>query len=196
MKRLILALLVALISCILGTECLAGQGPTKVKIFAPFAGNELAKGLSAGAHVSGSCWEGSLGDPGRADAWRCMVGNYIYDPCFDGHLGDRHVVACGDPFSSKVTVVNLSSSLPAKMGNRDQGTKGLPFGIQLADGAHCLMISGMTTTVKGMRLNYGCDKNGEAAYGDPDRSSPTWTIFMSSQSDATLRHVDVAEVWS
>ncbi len=31
---------------------------------------------------SGSCFAGSR-TINRADAWRCFVGNYIYDPCFN-----------------------------------------------------------------------------------------------------------------
>jgi hypothetical protein len=34
---------------------------------------------------SGYCYTGSL-TIARSDAWRCFVGNYLYDPCFSANL--------------------------------------------------------------------------------------------------------------
>ena len=46
--------------------------------------------------VRGHCWTGSLASP-RRDAWRCLSGNFIYDPCFqlDSGAGYRAVSVVG-----------------------------------------------------------------------------------------------------
>jgi hypothetical protein len=59
--------------------------------------------------ISGSCWEGSIA-ANRSDAFRCMSGNSISDPCF---VRDATSVACPDiPTADSGVVIRLSTPLP------------------------------------------------------------------------------------
>ena len=66
---------------------------TQIRLVLPFTAPGTL-GLTVSAHVTGTCFAGSVADSGRPDAWRCMSGNRIYDPCFAGYLGAKTVVAC------------------------------------------------------------------------------------------------------
>jgi len=173
----------------------ANGDETKVKIFAPFEGEQLAKGLVIASRVSGSCWIGSAADLGRSDAWRCMSGNEIRDPCFAGFLLDLHVVVCGSPFTNRVVEMNLTSELPKNMGNRDTQTSGLPFALELDDGSSCAMMTGATSTVDGMRANYSCLGSKETVYGEPDRSTALWKIYVRPTGTSELKQANVLVAW-
>ena len=61
--------------------------------------------------VEGSCWTGSVAAL-RADAWRCMVGNAIYDPCF-GPQDAAAVICVRSPLDESENVqINLTEALP------------------------------------------------------------------------------------
>ena len=44
------------------------------------------------ARLAGHCWTRSIAAPARADAYRCMAGDSIYDPCFAPPRA--HAVVC------------------------------------------------------------------------------------------------------
>jgi hypothetical protein len=102
---------------------------------------------------AGSCW--SVSDVlSRADAWRCMADNEIYDPCF-GIPGNSQAVICAtSPLSdSPGFVLNLTGSFPAR------GT--VPpissvWAFELADGTNCTFLGGATAAFEGKRINYSC----------------------------------------
>jgi hypothetical protein len=43
--------------------------------------------------LRGSCFAGAIGLP-RPDAWRCMAGNFILDPCLESPLGQKVPLVC------------------------------------------------------------------------------------------------------
>jgi hypothetical protein len=49
--------------------------------------------------------------------------------------------------------------------------------------------------VDGMRLNYFCAPDKLSLYGDPDRSSPLWTIFGGPLNAAQLTQHTIAIAW-
>jgi hypothetical protein len=60
--------------------------------------------------VAGSCWTGSIAS-NRSDAYRCMAGNSIHDPCF---ALARDSVACPeDLVADSGIVMKLTTPLPA-----------------------------------------------------------------------------------
>ncbi|HXW75829.1 MAG TPA: hypothetical protein VEJ20_00300, partial [Candidatus Eremiobacteraceae bacterium] len=170
---------------------MANPAPTKVETYKPFSGHQLAAGLVVSSRVRGSCWEGSMADYARSDAWRCMSGNDIYDPCFSGKLNGSLAVVCGDPWSNRVVVMSLSAALPAA--NAPEAGAD-PWALELGDGARCALITGATGEVDGMRLNYGCTEN-ESAYGSPHRSNGAWTIAVGVGTSTHLRQVSVRVAW-
>lgn len=156
---------------------------TRVAIYAPFTpdGN-LARGITVVQRVRGSCWTGSEGDI-RSDAWRCIVGDEILDPCFSGAAG---WVACPTLTSQyKIIRLNLTKPLPMRFADPPLNTnKSLPTTVTLARNVSCGFSGGATSTVAGLRLNYYCT-NHAWLLGAPNRSSPLWTILYLPSRHAT-----------
>src|SRR5438045_3515319 len=95
------------------TPALAAGGVTntKVVVYSPFTINgTLAKGVKVIRTVSGSCWEGSIVSE-RSDAWRCMSGNEIFDPCYSGNT--KWVACLRSALGDRVVRFVLTKPLPA-----------------------------------------------------------------------------------
>lgn len=143
---------------------------TDIVVVRPFGPSGLRADFTVATRTSGSCWTASLATP-RPDAWRCMAGNAIYDPCFAGSPTKREVACLRDPFARSVTLFSLSRSLPPRSGT--PSLAGDPWGVELWNGARCVMSTGATGAVAGMRINYFCN-NRAWVLGDPDRHSTIW----------------------
>ena len=170
--------------------------PTSVRIIEPFAvGGGLAAGLSVQETTSGSCWEGSLADSGRSDAWRCMAGNEIMDPCFSDPSGDGNAVAClTDPWNQQVVLLDLTQPLPFDHANTPAIPEADPWALELADGERCTMTTGATAAIGNLRANYACTGGGWV-YGDPDRTTSTWSVLLLPNGGSSLGSVAVAVAW-
>lgn len=134
--------------------------------------------LSSRFHVGGRgvgyCWTASLATQ-AGDAYRCMEGNAIHDPCFaPAHRSS--VVACFiDPWHP-VTLLRLDRPLP-RHGPAVKGPT-LPWAIVTTDGRRCAFLTGATAAMGGRRINYGCI-GGSLLIGDPDTRAALWTIRSS-----------------
>jgi hypothetical protein len=146
---------------------------------------------------SGSCWTGAL-TIARSDAWRCLVGNYIYDPCFSSSQA-QGVVICPNLQVNGGVEIHLTKRLPRGMGNT--GTPSLndqPWNIQLTNGHHCMLSSGATNVVHGKRLNYFCGGGLKyGLWGFPRRNGEPWTILVGPFT-ATSLHAQrsIRAVWT
>jgi hypothetical protein len=102
---------------------------------------------------SGSCFGSALG-VGRADAYRCTVGNTIYDPCFI--VDNEPTLVCGaDPTTNEIGfVLELTEPLPAP----DASTLPVaqPWLIELADGPICGLMQGTRPGNEQGVGAYGC----------------------------------------
>ncbi|OGZ84377.1 MAG: hypothetical protein A2599_03355 [Candidatus Staskawiczbacteria bacterium RIFOXYD1_FULL_39_28] len=61
----------------------------------------------------GNCWVNSIAEPFRKDAWRCMVGSTVYDPCFE--MSQKGLVYCPMNLlsgSGDATLIKLTKPLP------------------------------------------------------------------------------------
>ena len=157
-----------------------GAPSTKVVMYAPFGSGGLHPGYTVASKVHGACWTGSIASQ-RPDAWRCMVSNSIYDPCFSNAALSS--VACpSDAFSKSVVLIVLDKPIPVK--ERNEGGAASPWAVLLSNGARCYMATGATGEVAGMRLNYECSSKGWVL-GNPDKSKRPWQVFYSARSDGT-----------
>ncbi len=161
-------------------------------------------GEPTGDPQEGECWTTSLILP-REDAWRCMIENSIYDPCFGE--ADAEAVVCGaDPVAGETGfLLTLSSPLPApEMGQTPEGQSWM---VRLADGTLCGFATGATTGVDDKRLNYWCDvettEEGAAVglLGDLV-AGEVWTAELATivmtEDGPTLKEsevVEIATVW-
>ena len=152
---------------------------TRVVMYAPFGPGGLHSGYTVTAKMHGDCWTGSIASQ-RPDAWRCMVTNSIYDPCFSNAALSS--VACpSDAFSKRVVLILLDKPIPVH--DRNTGSPS-PWALMLSNGARCYMATGATSEVGGMRLNYECSSKGWIL-GNPDKSKRPWQVFYSARPDGT-----------
>ncbi len=165
--------------------------PTATKIYSPVnADGGLA--VSVTNTRKGSCFTTS-DTAERPDAYRCTVGNNIYDPCFTVNA-TQALCPVNGPWANRGLLLNGAALPNGTTPNQDAGTKGPPWAIQLADGTNCLEISGATTVTAGQRLGYVCP-GGVGLYGNAQRSSPAWMIYVGTAHSATLATKPIAVAW-
>jgi hypothetical protein len=175
----------------LSTAALA-TASTAVEIFNPWAARALGRGFTVSGRAAGSCWTHSLSSD-RPDAWRCLQGNDIHDPCFAQSRAPA-VVACAEsPFSKNVVLIQLKKPLS----DGESATakllqpKGEPWGLRLTSGDRCVFVTGATDAVAGERLNYACGKT-EWIIGAPDRSTGIWTARSVDWPNKRITNVRIA----
>ena len=121
---------------------------TKIIRFIPLIPSEKRKG---------SCWTNS-NIIQRSDAWRCMIGNEIFDPCYTAR--DKTTIVCGSsPDVEKPTgfVLKLTEPLPKPYVSRCPSSSASM--IELEDGTICDAISGASGATDGVRterISYSC----------------------------------------
>ena len=164
--------------------------PTATQIYSPAnASGGLA--VSAPRSANGSCF-GTSNVTTRTDAYRCMAGNEIYDPCF--FVNQTQVLCPNDgPWTNRGLLLNVST-LPSAPSSQGQGTGGQPWAVQLAGGTNCLSISGATNLIAGQRLGYQCS-GGVGLYGNVQRSGSAWMIYVGTPHSATLALRPIAIAW-
>jgi hypothetical protein len=182
---LVLAVVAALPSALWAQQASAA---TQVRVVVPFGPGGLVPRLTVTTRASGSCWTASLASGSRPDAWRCMSGNSIHDPCF---VGFDQVAACfSSPWSSDVVLLSLSGPLPGDAKRPPNILDGPPWALELASGERCTMLTGATWGVAGMRVNYGCPDD-VSVVGDVDRSAPTWRAFVLRAGSPVMSLVEI-----
>lgn len=156
--------------------------------------------------VAGDCWTSSIASP-RNDAWRCMVGNAIHDPCF-ATTNNKIVVCYDNPSDAQSSIaISLTKPLP----NNNSAQKYLPIFLKLADGSTCTPFTGTLSMVNKMIVSYGCsdskpcDSNGcqylTGLTGKPQKGRTWWVQKVSyavNKGKSTLiryEKVAVASVW-
>lgn len=118
---------------------------------------------SASHQASGSCFVSSVAAT-RADAFRCMAGNSILDPCFTIPGNSSAVICIRNPLDTSSSIqLNLTEPLPAP---EPVPAEKHPWFLQLADDTVCNFFTGATAPVNGERINYGCS-DGLVIVGNP-----------------------------
>jgi hypothetical protein len=161
---------------------------TTVTVFTPWSSSGLRAEYAVTAHAKGSCWTNSSA-ANRPDAWRCMVGNDIHDPCFIAP-GGRRVACTSDPFAERVVLIDLAKPLKVT-GAAMPVSEMNPWALRLSGGARCELDTGATGGIAGMRLNYACSDGGWIL-DYPSRSHPLWKAhYVRGPHDSKIEMVDV-----
>lgn len=172
------------------------QFQTRATVYEPFRNDGTVK-INVQSR-RGYCWTGSLAT-NRYDAWRCFVGNYIFDPCFSSDNAPGKVVCPNGTLNGGIEI-RLTRGLPYKY--EDTGSpsiRGMPWDIQTLGGRYYVILTGATTVVDGQRLNYGCVSHGcnGALWGGPRRHTEPWTILWARPTATTLSTlVKLRHVWT
>jgi hypothetical protein len=149
------------------------------------------------------CDLGSSEVTSRPDAARCFAGDTVPDPCFHSQAGSTpptlNLFVCpGDPWGNE-RVQGDVVAVHGGAGTLGQPSPSLrPWALLLANGQHCLAISGGSGTTAGLRYNYQCfaapfarsadQPIGKAAgvvLGDPDQHKRTWSVLFEEPTGKT-----------
>ena len=123
-------------------EARAAPDVTQMKEFQPWATTtSLSSGIKViGTLSGGDCWTESLPDYDNQDAWRCMAGSVIHDPCFAApHAANVRQVACAASPTGGVYLMNLTTALPQSSSSRTSGGT-YAWYIVLSNGEGCLAV--------------------------------------------------------
>ena len=148
--------------------------------------------------LKGSCFASSVAAPYRADAWRCMVGNAISDPCFQVQepvaASNTLPIVCGaNPVgnnTSSTFVIALTKPLP-KQEIPSSTPSNWAWLVELGDGTVCSPFTGTRPFAKtGEVATYSCRSGasiptGALIFGDLNNASATWTAEVGVLSTAT-----------
>ena len=229
MRRLVVALCTLLALALAGTVLVSAQegtpeagadtsgvARTNVRYLLPFGPDGLNPDLTVAATVDGVCGFTSIVALDRPDAWDCIsADNEIYDPCFEPFMQDPEALgqlACVDaPFSTEVTLLNLTEPLVREKEAPDPGTDpamgmgqdaddtldpwDLPWALELANGDQCTLLHGTLTVMAGQTVHYGCVEGG-MVLGETDRTQPLWTVNYLAEGEVASNLVDVTVAWS
>lgn len=132
-------------------------------------GNHLKPGYRVDRRTAGRCWTTSAV---QDDAYRCMAGNSILDPCWRLGPGRRRAVCLVVPWRHRVEVIRLRSR-PASLGVPSHRL----WGLRLANGARCAAAQGATGIYRGSPVEFYCTR-GFSVVGEPDRSAATWRAHV------------------
>jgi hypothetical protein len=115
-----------------------------------------------GPERQGNCWTNSIAVT-RSDAWRCMAGNQIYDPCFSSHsLKGAVICDANRATGTRGFTVKLTKPLPLRSPQAGGARRPWPF--KLADGSTCEIRTGTIAFVAGLEVPYGCSDSSECSW--------------------------------
>ncbi|MEO6886124.1 MAG: hypothetical protein ABI232_07560 [Jatrophihabitantaceae bacterium] len=135
------------------------QAPTQ-KVFAPYdESGKLTAQISD--TESGSCWTSSIAVP-ISGVFRCLVANQILDPCFAPANETKPLtVSCfNDPWTAGTKVMLTTAMLPKDVLVLKGGSS---WGLELANGARCIVVTGAVPVLDNYVLQYQCDAGAVAS---------------------------------
>lgn len=139
----------------------SSQGPTPANIVTEVINYVPAVPATT---VEGNCWTSSIAAPGSKYAWRCSVGNAIYDPCLTAV--DGQTIVCGIP--DREFGLKLTEPLPAP---ETANLPPRPWLIELENGVTCGPFTGTLPPIE-ENAPYGCSDKA-VIVGDLQQG-PTW----------------------
>jgi hypothetical protein len=113
--------------------------------------------VPGGRTIAGHCWTRSIAAQNRTDAYRCMAGNTIYDPCFASKR-PRVVVCDANPASGeRGFAMRLTAALPAEP--PFPGRTLAPWLVQLAAAEVCIPLTGTHEAIGNDVIFYECSES-------------------------------------
>jgi hypothetical protein len=174
------------------------KSATTIHRYTPFAGDKIAAGVKVARTVSGSCQAPSSEDR-RNDAYRCVLGNGIHDPCFADKTAALTYVLCPLYWpQAKVLRINLTQPLPHN--SSPARASGYPWAVQTAEGAWCVLYVGPRHPVLQFTISYLC-LSPEGFLLEKPRRGTTWTTLFApgykvvNRPPGSYRRVNLASAW-
>lgn len=169
---------------------------TKIETYAP---KEIPSEIQ-----KGKCWTTSLASPFNSNAWRCMTGNYIHDPCFE--IKGGKIICNVTPGNEKQGFqLSLEEKLPER--NSDNMGKGWRYYsqknpqeendywiLELENGYKCFAMTGTPPFINNQSFYYYClDKNDRDVNkyaGEVSKTNTVWTTVIAPGDYAEKQNVD------
>jgi hypothetical protein len=189
-----LAILVALAAVLTRAGAGSASPATRLEQWVAFRAGSRAPGVHVLVHARGSCRSASLADP-RADAWRCLSGGQVQDPCFSGSRSGAFVLCPdGTPDSRDAIRLALTAPLPTRRASPREPTGGAPWVIE-TEGLYCYRVTAAPILVAGRRASYEC-AGASALAGIPERARTTWTIeLLPTAASKHTTTVPITAAW-
>jgi hypothetical protein len=152
----------------------AAQAATQQRRYAPFtAAGEPDPALRIGERLADATCEGSPVS-GRVDAWRCVAGDLILDPCFSSP--SQPVAVCPtDPYTGTADLLDDPAYGDRFDGASEQATV---WAVRTA-GRTCRSSTGARTEVRGRVPTFFCRPTFTVSvWGSLDRRRPTWRALV------------------
>jgi hypothetical protein len=190
LRGLVTAAAVGFTSLAVGSVAVAASR-TSARIYRAFTPSGKAA-VQVTKTVTGYCFSGS-NETDRNDAWRCLSKNSIYDPCFSSSKASGIVLCPPAAWKRSGVKIMLTRALPTKFGgSRVPSTKGRPWAMETFSGLKCV-TEGMGPLISPRVFgDYAC-KNPVWLWGQPNRSTQPWTIFVAP--DGATKLTTKAKVW-
>jgi hypothetical protein len=148
--------------------------------------------------LKGSCYSESLAAD-RDDAYRCISGNFLYDPCFSAPVAvhaKKGIVVCPvAPWTNSGVEVKLTKRFP-KNTLPKPSTRGLPWAIETVSGCKAPLDTGATMVIARNRANYYCSNTKQWLWGTPSRKTEPWSIYIAAANATRLsKRIAIKEAW-
>ncbi|WP_313565482.1 hypothetical protein [Mobilicoccus sp.] len=110
-----------------------------VKVVDPWRDGSTRRAIAAKSvtRVTGSCSDSTIS--GRRDAYRCFLGNLLFDPCFVNPRSSRQIACPGGSRTGWLVATNVRTRR-SEAGSSP--TKGWIFQVRLVNGAMCYRGTG------------------------------------------------------
>lgn len=170
-----------------------GTSPrTTVRRFVPYTSSG-APVAGVTARRSGSCFTASV-VVSRPNAYRCLAGNALLDPCFATSRSST-ILACFSAPWSTVTRLRLTKPLASSVANPNPTHVNMPWALQLSGGVRCVAGSGTATVKQGVAMTYACAGGGTAGLVRSVRAQRGPVRALYAPSGKTARRVPVSVEW-
>jgi hypothetical protein len=168
---------------------------TQQVIFQPWsldAAGAVSQDIHIASRLSGKCWIHSYLS-GRSDAYRCVAGNLVLDPCISNPYEGRasRQVICPSPSTTSVALISLTESLPRSFKASDGPLT--PWLLILADGEKCFEFAAAAPSTAGLVEDYSCGV--DSLYGRVNRTDRLWTIFEQRPGASSMELVSITEAY-
>jgi len=152
----------------------------------------------------GNCQMSSVAQPYREDAFRCIVDNSIYDPCFT--LGVDGFVFCQmNPLADESFLIELEEENLPEFNVFAEKKDNWAWFVELENGYFCSPFTGTRPIVSVGEVYYGCNSgaNGQPTVliGELNKGN-IWTAIMATLNQKketweikTIESVNISRVW-
>lgn len=166
---------------------------TQLKLYRPFAETTKHPTPQIIKVLNGYCLQHSSKIT-REDAWRCMAGNQVYDPCFINTYGTKKQAICPlSPWFSDSVRIKFEKPLHGD-GVRHESldmSRHYPWAVKLPDGSACYAVE-PGDFYEGLPVRYFCSQD-KILIGDLRRCAAKWKILQKKNQDVSI--IEIKEAW-